>query len=186
MNVGIVGLGYWGPNLVRNLVAQKDVANVFCCDLNQHQLKSIRHKFPSVQVTDSYKDLLSNPSIEGICIATPVSLHYKLASEALQAGKNVLVEKPMTDSVKDAEALVELAEQKKLVLMVDHTFIYTGSVKKIKELIESNPGNCYLYFNITGNGTKKIYKSKEFKVNPTSELISNLKKLVGEHNLNIN
>jgi predicted dehydrogenase len=146
MNIGVVGLGYWGPNLVRNLVAQKDVANVFCCDLIQPRSKSIRHTFPSVQVTDDYKDLLSNPSIDGICIATPVSLHYKLASEALHAGKNVLVEKPMTDSVKDAEALVELAEQKKLVLMVDHTFIYTGSVKKIKELIDTNEIGNILYF----------------------------------------
>jgi predicted dehydrogenase len=102
MNIGIIGMGYWGPNLVRNLVTQKDVANVFCCDLSEERLKSIRQNFPSVQVTVNYKDLLSNPSIDGICIATPVSLHYKLASEALLSGKNVLIEKPMTDSVKDA------------------------------------------------------------------------------------
>ncbi|MGD0035723.1 MAG: Gfo/Idh/MocA family oxidoreductase [Bacteroidota bacterium] len=146
MNIGIIGMGYWGPNLVRNLVTQKDVANVFCCDLSEERLKSIRQNFPSVQVTVNYKDLLSNPSIDGICIATPVSLHYKLASEALLSGKNVLIEKPMTDSVKDAEALVELAEQKKLVLMVDHTFIYTGAIRKIKELVDTNEIGNILYF----------------------------------------
>jgi predicted dehydrogenase len=146
MKIGVIGLGYWGPNLVRNLLIQKNVTGVVCYDMNQQKLLSAKQRFPMIEIASDFQSLLKNQDILGVCIATPVSSHFKLAEEALRAGKHVLVEKPMTDSLKDAAALVELADQRSLILMVDHTFIYTGAVKKIKELITQNEIGSILYF----------------------------------------
>jgi predicted dehydrogenase len=146
MKIGVIGLGYWGPNLVRNLSSLKEPVGVVCCDLNNARLNLMEKKFPLAETTDDYQSVLNNPDVEGVCICTPVSLHYKLAKEALLAGKHVLVEKPMTDSSKDAMALIELAAQKNLILMVDHTFLYTGAVRKIKELVSQDEIGSIMYF----------------------------------------
>jgi predicted dehydrogenase len=146
MRIGIIGLGYWGPNLVRNFLANKNVGSVVCCDLNPKRLESVKQRFPSVETVSDYKAVLKNPAVTAVAVVTPVSTHYRLANEALEAGKHVLVEKPITDSVEDACALVNLAEQKKLTLMVDHTFIYTGAVRKIKELVQSGELGDIFYF----------------------------------------
>jgi predicted dehydrogenase len=106
----------------------------------------VKQRFPSVETVSDYKVILKNPAITAVAVVTPVSTHYRLANEALEAGKHVLVEKPITDSVEDACALVNLAEQKKLTLMVDHTFIYTGAVRKIKELVQSGELGDIFYF----------------------------------------
>jgi predicted dehydrogenase len=146
MKIGIIGLGYWGPNLVRNFLANKNVESVVCYDLNPKRLESVKQRFPSVETVSDYKTLLTNPAVAAVAVVTPVSTHYRLANEALEAGKHVLVEKPLTDSVKDGCSLINLAEQKKLTLMVDHTFIYTGAVRKIKELIQSGELGEILYY----------------------------------------
>lgn len=146
MKIGIIGLGYWGPNLVRNFLANKNVKSVVCCDLNPKRLESVKQRFPSIETVTDYKAILRDTSVTAVGIITPVSTHYKLANEALEAGKHVLVEKPLTDSAKDALALVNLAEQKKLTLMVDHTFIYTGAVRKIKELVQGGELGDIFYF----------------------------------------
>lgn len=146
MKIGIIGLGYWGPNMVRNLLKNHNVASVVCCDLNPKRLESIKQQFPSVETVTDYKAILKNPSVVAVAIVTPVSTHFKLAKEALEAGKHVLVEKPMTDSVLDAQVLIDLAAQKKLTLMVDHTFIYTGAVRKIRELVQQGELGDIFYF----------------------------------------
>jgi len=146
MKIGVIGLGYWGPNIVRNLIASKNVASVVCCDVNQKRLESIKQKFPTVETVSDYKAILKNPSVVAVAIVTPVSLHYRLGKEALEAGKHVLIEKPLTDSVRTAEELVELAEKRKLILMVDHTFVYTGAVRKIKEIVTNGELGDILYF----------------------------------------
>lgn len=146
MKIGIVGLGYWGPNLVRNFLANQNVDDVVCFDSNPKKLESIKQKFPMVDVVSDYQAMLKDPTIVAVAIATPVSTHFKLAKEALEAGKHVVIEKPMTDSAKDAEKLLNIAEQKKLTLMVDHTFIYTGAVRKIKELVNQGEIGDILYF----------------------------------------
>ena len=146
MKVGIIGLGYWGPNMVRNLLRNHNVVSVVCCDLNLKRLESIKQQFPMVETVTDYKAILKNPSVVAVAIVTPVSTHFKLAKEALEAGKHVLVEKPMTDSVRDAQVLIDLAAQKKLTLMVDHTFIYTGAVRKIKELVQQGELGDIFYF----------------------------------------
>ena len=146
MKIGIVGLGYWGPNLVRNFLSNPNVAGVVCYDSSAARRESIKQKFPMVEIVSEYKAMLKDPAMVAVAIATPVSTHFKLAKEALEAGKHVVIEKPMTDSAKDAELLLNIAEQKKLTLMVDHTFIYTGAVRKIKELVTQGEIGDILYF----------------------------------------
>jgi predicted dehydrogenase len=146
MEIGIVGMGYWGPNLVRNFLSNQNVARVVCYDSNPKKLDSIKQRFPMVAVVTDYRAMLKDPAMIAIVIATPVSTHFQLAKQALEAGKHVVIEKPMTDSVRDAETLVNIAEQKKLVLMVDHTFIYNGAVKKIKELVDKGEIGDIFYF----------------------------------------
>ena len=101
MKIGIFGLGYWGPNMVRNFLANENVASVVCCDVNPKRLEPIKQRFPAVETVLDYKAILKNPSVVAVAIVTPVSTHFKLAKEALEAGKHVLVEKPMTESVKE-------------------------------------------------------------------------------------
>ena len=146
MKIGIIGLGYWGPNIVRNFFSNKNVVSIVCCDVNPKRLDAIKQKFPTVETVSDYRAILKNPSVVAVAIVTPVSTHFKLAKEALEAGKHVLIEKPMTDSVATADILINLARQKNLTLMVDHTFIYTGAVKKIKALVEHGELGDILYF----------------------------------------
>jgi len=146
MNVGIIGLGYWGPNLVRNFLANKDVKSLWGCDLNVARLKSIEGKFPSVKLTPNTDEILLNKDIDIVVIATPVQYHFDLAKKALENGKHIWVEKPFTSTSVQAEELIQLAEKKKLVIFVDHTFIYTGAVRKIKELIDKKVLGDVIYF----------------------------------------
>jgi predicted dehydrogenase len=146
MKLGIVGMGYWGPNLVRNFLATNNVESVVCCDVSEKRLHIAKRKFPSVELTTSYDELLSRDDIEAVAIATPVSTHFPLGMKALEAGKHLLLEKPMTGSSEEALQLVEEAEKRELTLMVDHTFIYTGAVRKIKELVDLERIGDILYF----------------------------------------
>ncbi|BCS54979.1 Gfo/Idh/MocA family protein [Geobacter sp. SVR] len=136
INVAVAGYGYWGPNLVRNIQDTGEACVVACCDASQDRLKQVSAKYPSVTTTTRYEDLLKNPAIDAIAIATPVATHYQFARKALENGKHVLLEKPATSSTAEAEKLVDLAEKHKLTFMVDHTFIYTGAVRKMKEVVE--------------------------------------------------
>lgn len=146
MKIGIIGLGYWGPNMVRNFLTNHNVASVICCDISSKRLELIKQRFPTVETVTDYKAILKNPSVVAVAIVTPVSTHFRLAKEALDAGKHVLVEKPITGSVAEAQILIDLAERKKLTLMVDHTFIYTGAVRKIKELVQQDELGDIFYF----------------------------------------
>ena len=145
MNVGIIGLGYWGPNLVRNFLAHSDVKSVVACDINEERLKTISHRFPSVILSNSCEETLTG-DCDLIVIATPVASHYPIAKKALQNGKHLWVEKPFTADISEAEELIELAESKNLQIFVDHTFIYNGAVIKMKELIDKNELGNILYF----------------------------------------
>lgn len=146
IRVGIVGHGYWGPNLLRNFmqVPTTTVDSVF--DLDAEQLAPIHHLYPGVKTSTNYQDLLGNSAIDAIAIATPVSTHFELAQQALEAGKHVLVTKPFTSSSEQARKLIDTAREKDLTLLVDHTFVYTGAVRKMKELISENQlGEIYYY-----------------------------------------
>ena len=145
MIVGVLGLGYWGPNLVRNFLAQCEVTKVIGCDQRDDRLKFIADRFPSVQLINNCKDLM-NGEADLIVIATPVDTHYKFAKEALENGKHIWVEKPFTSTSAQAEELIELAENKNLRIFVDHTFIYNGAVRKMKELVDNGELGNILYF----------------------------------------
>lgn len=146
MKIGIIGLGYWGPNLVRNFLSNKYVSNVVCYDLKATRVEKIKHRFPVIETVKSFEELLNREDVEGIALATPVSTHYSLGMQVLKAGKHLLVEKPMTSTVKEAEELATYAEKEKLKIIVDHTFIYNGAVRKIKELMDSGTIGDILYF----------------------------------------
>ena len=146
LNVGVVGVGYWGPNMVRNFHAHSETNIKVCCDLRDERLKYIQNSFPSVMTTTKYDDLLNNDELNLIVVCTPVFTHYELAKAALNAGKHVLIEKPMTSTSAQGNEILELAEKKGLRVFVDHTFLFTGAVGKMKEVIESGEVGDLYYF----------------------------------------
>ncbi len=144
--IGVIGCGYWGPNLLRNFADNETAELRWICDLNTKRLETLNRRYPSAHRTADYKEILRDPQLDAVVIATPVATHYNIAREALRAGKHVLIEKPFTANVREAEELIELAEHNKLTLMVDHTFIYTDAVRKIKEIVTSGQLGELLYF----------------------------------------
>jgi predicted dehydrogenase len=146
LKLGVIGYGYWGPNIVRNFAIQPDCQVVAVCDKNPKAGAQVLRRYPSVRVTSNPDEILSAPDIDAVAIVTPVSTHYELARRGLQNGKHVFVEKPLTATSSQAEELIELADRKNLQIMVDHTFLFTGAVRKIKELIDSDAlGSLYYY-----------------------------------------
>ena len=146
MNVGIIGLGYWGPNIVRNFLSSEEVDRVICCDKDSKQLLKIKKNFHSVETTSNADEIFNNPEIDAVAIVTSVFTHYELAKKALEKGKHVFVEKPFTSTVEQAEELISISEKKKVVLMVDHTFLYTSAIRKIKELMDKGEIGDVFYF----------------------------------------
>ena len=146
MNIGVIGLGYWGPNIVRNFLMNPEVKKVICCDKEQKNLDKIKKQFQTVEITTNVDDVFLNPDVDAVAVVTPVFTHFELAKKALLNGKHVLVEKPFTASVKEAEELIKISDEKGLVCMVDHTFLYTPAVQKIKEIIDSGELGDIYYF----------------------------------------
>jgi predicted dehydrogenase len=138
IKIGLIGLGYWGPNLIRNFNSTKRCKLIAIADLQVEKLEKFKTIYPGIETYNEATTLIKSKNIDAIVIATPVFSHFPLAKAALENGKHVLIEKPMTSSIKEAEILIELAIKKNLILMVDHTFLYTGAVKKIKELIDAD------------------------------------------------
>src|SRR5438128_6245945 len=134
MKVGVIGYGYWGPNLVRNLAEMEGAELRWCADQRPDRRALAKKRYPFLQVTEDAAEVIDDPALDAVVIATPVSTHYPLAKQALERGKHVLIEKPLARSAAEAQELLELAERKGLVLMVDHTFIYTGAVRRMKEI----------------------------------------------------
>ncbi len=146
IKVGVIGYGYWGPNLVRNFMEARGSTVVAVCDLRSERLAPLQDRYPSIKTTSESSELLADPAIDAIVIATPVSSHFELGMAALQAGKHVLIEKPLAANSEQAVQLIAEATKRKRVLMVDHTFVYTGAVRKIRELITANAlGEIYYY-----------------------------------------
>jgi len=144
VRIAVVGLGYWGPNLVRNLHELPEAEVAYVCDGRPEPLEAIRRRYPASRVTRSYDSVLNDPSVDAVAIATPVSTHFELASRALEAGKHVFVEKPLAGSSAEALELIDLALARNLVLMPGHTFLYSPPVDAIRRLIESGElGDIY-------------------------------------------
>lgn len=149
INVGIIGYGYWGPNLVRNFMAGAETRVASVCDQSAARLEKVRGLYPGVSVTTSAKELIEDPGVDAVIVATPVDTHFDLAMAALQAGKHVLVEKPIASTAEQAERLIEEARRRGLVLLVDHTFVYTGAVRKMHELIRAEGFGQVRYYDST-------------------------------------
>jgi predicted dehydrogenase len=143
---GVIGYGYWGPNVVRNLRSVDSTKVVAICDQNEVALRRAKQAYPDVVVTSDCSELLSSPDVDAVAVITPVWTHFELAKSALRNGKHVFVEKPFTSTSAQAEELIELAERNHLQIMVDHTFLFTGAVRKIRQLIDDNTlGKLYYY-----------------------------------------
>jgi predicted dehydrogenase len=152
IRIGVIGYGYWGPNLVRNIMETPGATVVSVSDLRQEKLNLAKIRYPALKTTTDHRELFSDPAIDAIVIATPVSSHFDLAMQALQAGKHVLVEKPLVETVDEGLRLIDEAARRHLVLMVDHTFIYTGAIRKIKEIIDAGLlGQIYYYDSVRIN-----------------------------------
>lgn len=146
LNIGVIGYGYWGPNIVRNFGAVDGAHVVSLCDLNEGALGKATKLYPAIATTKDANEFLVSPNIDAVAIITPVFTHFDLAKKALENGKHVFVEKPFTSTVAQAEELVDLADKNHLTIMVDHTFLFTGAVRRIKDFIEEGTlGKLYYY-----------------------------------------
>lgn len=146
IKIGVIGYGYWGPNLVRNFMEAPGSTVVAVCDLRSERLVQLQTRYPTIKTTGNSQALFEDPEIDAIVIATPVSSHFELALAALEADKHVLVEKPLAANSEQGVRLIDEAARRRKILMVDHTFVYTSAVRKIRELITSNAlGEIYYY-----------------------------------------
>jgi predicted dehydrogenase len=152
IRVGVIGYGYWGPNIVRNFQGLQSARVEMVCDANPAALARARKAYPGITTCSDPADILTSPAIDAVAVITPVWTHYELAKKALENGKHVFVEKPFTSSSAQADELIELAARKKLTIMVDHTFLFTGAVRKIRELTDSGAlGDLYYYDSLRVN-----------------------------------
>jgi len=149
VRVGVIGYGYWGPNIVRNFHSLDNCQVVTVCDKSTAALRRASKANPSVRLTTDFSDVLTSPEIDAVAIVTPVWTHYELAKAALCNGKHVFVEKPFTSSSQQADELIELAARKNLKIMVDHTFLFSGAVRKIRELVDGGVLGPLYYFDST-------------------------------------
>jgi len=146
IRVGVIGYGYWGPRIARNFSGGNGCQLAAICDKSPDSLRRAKQAFPGVNVTSDLKEVIGSTEIDAVAVITPVWTHFELAKAALENGKHVFVEKPFTSNVAQAEQLIELAERKNRIIMVDHTFLFTGAVRKIRELIDEGAlGKLYYY-----------------------------------------
>ena len=149
VRVGVIGYGYWGPNIVRNLIGLEHCELAAVCDKSPAALKRASRAYPGVHTTTDFTEVLRSPDIDAVAVVTPVWTHFELAKAALNHGKHVFVEKPFTSTSQQAEQLIELAERKNLKIMVDHTFLFSGAVRKVRELVDNGALGPLYYFDST-------------------------------------
>ena len=152
IKMGVIGYGYWGPNIVRNFMEAENAVVKSVSDLNPKRQKLVKSRYPTIQTMDEPTAMFADKEIDAVAIVTPVSTHFELAMRALQAGKHILLEKPLTQTVEQGEKLLAEAQKRNLIVMVDHTFVYTNTVRKIKEIIDSGElGDIYYYDSVRVN-----------------------------------
>lgn len=152
IGIGVIGYGYWGPNLVRNFAEAPGATLVGISDMRSERLNQAQRRYPSARLTERASELLADPAVDAVAIATPVSTHFDLAMQALQSGKHIFVEKPLASNSEQAIKLIDEAQRRNRVLMVDHTFVYTGAVRKIREMINRGElGDIYYYDSVRVN-----------------------------------
>lgn len=186
ISIGVIGYGYWGPNIVRNFFTVPNCTVKKVADARPERLNQLHKIFPSIEGVKTADEILLDPAIDAVVIVTPVFTHFDLAKRALQQGKHVLVEKPMTSSVAEAEELINLAEQKGRILMVDHTFLYTGAVSKIKDLIDDKSIGTPRYFDSTRINLGLFQPDINVLWDLAAHDISILAHLIGEEPVSVN
>lgn len=144
--IGVIGCGYWGPNLLRNFAENETAQLRWICDTDEMRLAAMGRRYPGARTTTHAKELISDGDLDAIAVVTPVATHFQIARDGLLAGKHVLVEKPLTATVREAEELIALANKNARTLMVDHTFVYTGAIRKMKDIVKSGELGDLLYF----------------------------------------
>jgi len=149
IKIGLIGYGYWGPNLARNFNNNPDLELSAICDFSADRLQAASKLYPHIDVVKDAEEIFKDTTLDAIGVATPVSTHFDLAKKALLADKHVWLEKPMTEKVEQGEELIELAQKKNKVLLIDHTFVYTGAVRKIKEIVEKGELGDLIYYDST-------------------------------------
>lgn len=149
ISIGIVGLGYWGPNWLRNFASLEGAELRWGCDLSKDRTAKFARQYPATRFTQNFDDLLKDKSLDAVVIATPTSSHFPLAMKALEAGKHVLIEKPMTSTVAEAGKLLAAAKKAKKLILTDHTFAYTAAVDRIRTLVSEQKVGDLLYFDST-------------------------------------
>jgi predicted dehydrogenase len=146
LRIGVIGYGYWGPNVVRNFHAHEKSKVVAVCDKSDRSLRRVHQAYQNMHVTQDYKEVLCATNVDAVAVVTPVWTHYEVTKAALENGKHVFVEKPFTSTVAQAEELIEIAERKNLKIMVDHTFLFSGAVRRIRQFIDDGTlGDLYYY-----------------------------------------
>ncbi len=181
ISIGVIGYGYWGPNLVRNFAEIDGAVVAGVADQDEKKLEIVQRRYPAIRTATHFQDLIEDPSIDAIAVATPVSTHFEVGVAALKAGKHLWLEKPMTETSLQAHKLIEEAERRQRILFVDHTFVYTGSVRKMGEIVKSGDlGRVYYY-----DSTRVNLGLFQRDVNVISDLavhdFSILDYLLGEH-----
>ena len=152
IRIGILGYGYWGTNLLRNFSEIDDAKVISVCDFSPERLELAKKRYPGIRVTTDYRELIHDPQIDGVVISTPAASHYPLGLEALEAGKHVLIEKPLAQTSDQAKHLIEEAKKQSRILMVDHTFVFTDAVQWIKKFVDSGElGKLYYYDSVRIN-----------------------------------
>jgi predicted dehydrogenase len=147
VNVAVIGCGYWGPNIIRNFYRLQEAQLVSVCDTRSERLKYVREHFPGVDVTPDFQTILENPDVEAVVLTTPADGHFSQSKKVLEAGKHVLVEKPLAQTSAECRELIELAASRKKVLMVGHTFLYNAAVRKLKEYLQAGElGEVYYLY----------------------------------------
>ncbi len=152
IQMGVIGVGYWGPNIIRNLMINDRFKVKICADLKPERLKYITNFYPTIEPVTDYRQVVKDESLDAVAICTPVSTHFKIARAALEAGKHVLIEKPMTSTSREAQDLINIADKKNLKILVDHTFLFTGAVRTIKEIVQQGDiGDIYYFDSVRVN-----------------------------------
>jgi predicted dehydrogenase len=149
LKIGVIGYGYWGPNVVRNFHAQDKSSVVAVCDKSPHSLRRVQQAYHDMYVTEDCREVLSATNVDAVAVVTPVWTHYEIAKAALENGKHVFVEKPFTCNSAQAEELIELADRKNLKIMVDHTFLFTGAVRRIRQFVDDGTLGDLFYYDST-------------------------------------
>lgn len=186
VKLAVVGCGYWGPNLVRNLAAQPDCVVKSICDVDERRLRHLQELYPALQATNQFEELVRDPELAAIVIATPVRFHFSMARQALLAGKHVFIEKPMASSAAQCAELNELADRNGLIIMIGHTFLYSSPVRKIKEIVDRGDIGNLCYINCRRLNLGLFQKDINVMWDLAPHDLSIILYIMGEHPLSVN